>query len=265
MGLFNLTVGEGPIAASAIHHGHEVRPSVAPLFAIAEDHRMREEDPYTGDLASLAPTHIVGHRSRFEVDLNRPRDGAVYLTPEAAWGIDVWRQPPDGAAVAESLASYDLFYATVHALLDQLSQRHGRIVVLDLHSYNHRRDGANGQPASAGENPEINLGTASVDREIWGPLVDRFASDLRIQIGNERPFDVRENVKFHGGHFPRWINGTFSGRVCAIAVEFKKTFMDEWTGELDRASFSRLKTALSGTFPGLLESLQLLTVSAPHA
>jgi N-formylglutamate deformylase len=265
MGLFTLTVGEGPIVATAIHHGHDVGQSVAPLFAIADDHRLREEDPYTGDLASLAPTHIISHRSRFEVDVNRPRDGAVYLTPEAAWGIDVWRQLPDEAAIAESLASYDLFYATVHTLLDQLSQRHGRIVVLDLHSYNHRRDGANGQPASAAENPEINVGTASVNREIWGPLVDRFASDLRKPIGNERPLDVRENVKFQGGHFPRWINGAFSGRVCAIAVEFKKTFMDEWTGELDRTSFSRLKTALTATFPGLLESLRTVMVRIPNA
>jgi len=255
MGLFNLTVGEGPIVATAIHHGHDVRPSVAPLFAIADDHRLREEDPYTGDLASLAPTRIIGQRSRFEVDLNRPRDGAVYLTREAAWGIDVWRQLPDEAVVAESLASYDLFYATVHTLLDQLAQRYGRIVVLDLHSYNHRRDGANGQPASAAENPEINLGTASVNREIWGLLVDRFASDLRKQIGNDRPLDVRENVKFQGGHFPRWINGAFAGRVCAIAVEFKKTFMDEWTGELKRPCFSRLQSTLATTFPGLLDSL----------
>jgi N-formylglutamate deformylase len=265
MALFSIIAGDVPIVASAIHHGHDVRPDVAPHFAITNDHRLREEDPFTGDLASLAPTCVIGHRSRFEFDLNRPRDGAVYLTTDAAWGIEVWRQRPPGEMVTESLANYDLFYAAVHTLLDQLAERHGRIVVLDLHSYNHRRDGAHGQPASAAENPEINLGTASVNREIWGPLVDRFASDLRRQIGNERPFDVRENVKFQGGHFPRWINGTFAGRVCAIAVEFKKTFMDEWTGELDHASFSRLKIALTATFPGLLESLQALMVRTPNA
>jgi N-formylglutamate deformylase len=262
MALFHLTVGEGPIVATAIHHGHDVRPNVASLLAIADDHRLREEDPYTGNLASLAPTHIISHRSRFEFDLNRPRDGAVYLTSEAAWGVNIWRQLPDEAVVAESLASYDLFYATVHTLLDQLVQRFGRIVVLDLHSYNHRRDGASGQPASIAENPEINLGTASVNRDIWGLLVDCFASDLRKQIGNERPFDVRENIKFQGGHFPRWINGAFSGRVCAIAVEFKKTFMDEWTGELERPFFSKLQATLAATFPGLLDSLSHLSVDS---
>lgn len=265
MPIFTLVAGDSPIVATAVHDGHEVRPSVAPRFAIADDHRLREEDPYTGDLAFLAPTHVAGCLSRFEVDLNRPRGGAVYLTPDAAWGINVWRQAPDEALIAESLASYDMFYATIHVLLERLAARHGRVVVLDLHSYNHRRDGANDPPANPADNPEVNLGTASIDREIWGPLVDRFASDLRRQIGNERPLDVRENVKFQGGHFPRWINAAFPGRVCAIAVEFKKTFMDEWTGELDPAAFTRLRMALSASFPGLQDSLQSLSVSIPNA
>jgi N-formylglutamate deformylase len=258
MAIFSLTAGDGPIVAAAVHHGHDVRANIATLFAIDSAERLREEDPFTGDLASLAPTRIIGRRSRFEIDFNRPREGAVYLTPEAAWGIDIWRQAPDESVIAESLANYDLFFKTVHTLLDQLATRHGRIVVLDLHSYNHRREGGNGAPASVADNPEINLGTASIGRTLWGPLVDRFASDLRRQIGNERPFDVRENVKFQGGHFPRWINATFPDRVCAIAVEFKKTFMEEWTGEVDSPAFSRLQTALAGTFPGLLESLSQL-------
>jgi N-formylglutamate deformylase len=263
MAILNLTVGDGPIVAAAVHHGHDVRSNIADLLAIDSAERLREEDPFTGDLALLAPTSIRGGRSRFEVDLNRPRDCAVYLTPEAAWGINVWHEAPADSVVAESLTNYDVFFATVQNLLEQLASRHGRVVVLDLHSYNHRRDGANGAPASAADNPEVNLGTASIERTLWGPLVARFAADLRKQVGNDGPLDVRENVKFQGGHFPRWINATFPGRVCAIAVEFKKTFMDEWTGELDQSAFARLQTALTATFPGLQESLQTLQVDQP--
>jgi hypothetical protein len=37
----------------------------------------------------VAPTHIIVTRSRFEVDLNRPRDKAVYRCAADAWNLDV--------------------------------------------------------------------------------------------------------------------------------------------------------------------------------
>ena len=63
--------GEGPLIAVAVHAGHAVRAELAGLFALSADGRLREEDPYTGEWAELAPTRIVAHHSRFEVDLNR--------------------------------------------------------------------------------------------------------------------------------------------------------------------------------------------------
>ena len=38
------------------------------------------------------PITVSVTRSRFEADLNRPRDRAVYLTPADAWGHQVWRR-----------------------------------------------------------------------------------------------------------------------------------------------------------------------------
>jgi N-formylglutamate deformylase len=251
MTLFQLTAGDGPLVAAAIHNGHAIRPAIAEHIALDEAERLREEDPFTGELAKVAPTWIAAARSRFEVDLNRPPEKAVYLQPDDAWGLTVWRGPLPDAEVAESVANYDLFYATMRALVEQLVARHGRVVVLDLHSYNHRRDGAGGAPADAALNPEVNVGTGSMDRSHWGPVVDRFMADLRACDVNGRELDVRENVRFRGGHFPQWVHATFPGRVCAIAVEFKKTFMDEWTGELDRRHFAALQTALKSTFPGI--------------
>jgi hypothetical protein len=43
--------------------------------------------------------------------------------------------------------------------------------------------------------------------------------------------------------------------VCAIAIELKKTFMDEWTGRLDGEEFALLRGALESAVPGLLEEL----------
>lgn len=255
MELFNVVVGDGPLVAAAIHDGHALRPTVAERMALDEATRLREEDPFTGELARLVPTHFVGGRSRFEVDFNRPREQAVYQKPEDAWGLSVWRKELPAAVVAESLANYVLFYKTVHTVLQELIRRHGRVVVLDLHSYNHCREGR-GRTADAAENPEVNVGTGSVDRSAWGPLLERFIADLRGFEFRGRQLDVRENVKFFGGQFPRWIHATFRGQACAIAVEFKKTFMDEWTGELDRPHFDALQVALRSTLPGLIEVLR---------
>ena len=41
-----------------------------------------------------------------------------------------------------------------------------------------------------------------------------------------------------------------------LALEFKKTFMDEWTGEVDRARIDELARALAGTIPAVEESLR---------
>src|SRR5262249_39252673 len=129
-------VGNGPLVACAIHDGHEVRPAVADCLRLEAIERLYEEDPYTGAWTSIAPTRVVGQRSRFEVDFNRPRDKAVYITPADAWGLEVWRCAPPAAMVSESLQMYDEFYALLRSVLEQLVTRHGKVVVFDLHSYN---------------------------------------------------------------------------------------------------------------------------------
>ena len=154
---------------------------------------------------------MIGLHSRFEVDLNRPRDKAVYINPEDAWGLTVWKSAPPPEMVEASLAQYDAFYAEVEQILSAVAAQYGRFVVFDLHSYNHRRDGAQGSPADPALNPEVNIGTGTLDRAIWGALTDRFMADLRAFDYAGRHLDVRENVKFQGGQFSRWVHQTFPG------------------------------------------------------
>ena len=40
-----------------------------------------------------------------------------------------------------------------------------------------------------------------------------------------------------------------------LALEFKKTFMDEWTGVPDDAAIACARTNLAATLPGLTEEL----------
>ncbi len=252
---FVITEGGGPIVATAIHDGHQLRDECLACTGLDEATRLREEDPYTARLASVAPTTLVATLSRFEIDLNRARDAAVYRCAADAWGLEVWRQPPSDAHIARALAAYDDFYAALERVLRDRIRRHGRVVVLDIHSYNHRRDGAGAPAADPAQNPEINLGTGTLDRARWGALVDRFCVDLVAASPASRRLDLGENVKFRGGWMSRWIHQTFPETACALAIEFKKTFMDEWTGALDERRLAELRAALAATLPGLEESL----------
>ena len=247
--------GGGPVVACAVHAGNEVTSSTLRHFAIRRRERFVEEDPYTDQLTAMAGTSVVVHRSRFEVDMNRSRDRAIYRSPGDAWGLTVWRGPLPAAVRQRSLRLYDRFYADLSAVLARAGAGGRPFVVLDLHSYNHRRGGPDVAPADPAANPEINIGTGSVDRERWGGLVDRFMADLRTADVDGRVLDVRENVRFRGGHLSRWVHATFPGQGVCLAVEVKKFFMDERTGEIDEPVWSGVKAALAVTAPGLLESL----------
>lgn len=132
----------------------------------------------------------------------------------------------------------------------------GRFVVLDLHSYNHRRDGPAQPPADPALDPDVNVGTGSVDRGRWGSLVDRFVDDLREHELGGRALDVRENVRFQGAHLIRWVNARFPGAGCALAVEVKKVFMDEHTGVLDPGAWKEIHRALETAAAGCRQEVR---------
>lgn len=255
--LFEVHRGDQPILATAIHEGHELRGEVAALMVLPEADRYREEDPHTGGWTAIAANRLIARRSRFEVDLNRPPESAVYRTPDDCWGLEVWREPPPDELVARSMAEYQAFHEVAHGILAELEAQHGAFVVLDLHSYNHRREGPDGPPADPAGNPVVNVGTGNLDRARWAPLVDRFIDELAATEIAGAPTDVRENVRFRGGHFSKWVTETFPRNGCVLAVEMKKVYMDEWTGEADAAVVAQVGRALEATIPGLLESLRL--------
>lgn len=235
--------GPGPVLATAIHHGHELRPEVAEALALSDSDRLREEDPYTGDAASAAATHIIVHRSRFEFDLNRPPEGAVYQTPDQCWGLEVWKEgQPSGEFVEQSLALHAEYYAMLGTLLDSIAKRHGRFVLIDVHSYNHRRDGHDRPPIPDKFAPDINIGTFSMPRDDWAFLIDPLMEAMRGFDFNGRRLNVRENVAFQGkGYQARFVHERYPLIGCAIALEIKKFYMDEWSGEADRREVDALR------------------------
>jgi|SRR5215217_3912931 len=248
---------QSPLVGTAIHNGHHVREELARVMALDEAGRLREEDPFTEFTIRDVPNRVVFHRSRFEIDLNRARDGAVYLTPEQAWGLKVWNDQPEDALVQRSLRVHDGYYAMLKQMLDGIVEDFGQFVVLDIHSYNHRRAGPDGAPTPEEKAPIVNIGTFSMDRARWAHVVDPFVESLKSFSFRGKPMDVRENVAFEGkGEQTRFIHEHFPQNGCAIAVEFKKVFMDEWTGEPDREALLALRDMIRQSLPVLIDSIK---------
>lgn len=249
---YNFYAGEGPVVAVALHSGHDVRSELEPLFNLSSTERLREEDPHTDLFTTIVPARIVVRKSRFEVDMNRERSLAVYRTPEDAWGLKVWKVNPDDESVEKSLAIYDSFYADAKVFLSGIIHKYGYVIVYDIHSYNYMREGPHSEPADSAANPDINLGTANLNRHVWGQVVEGLLKDLRTYQYPNGQFTVGENIRFKGGHYSHWIQQEFGDQSCAIAFEFKKIFMNEWTHELNPVKLNALYNALVSTLPGLL-------------
>jgi len=246
----------GQFIATAIHNGHDIRPDFAAEVILPESDRLREEDPHTDQIGALIPARVVVHRSRFEVDLNRAREESVYRSPEDAWGLDVVRHPPlEESLVAGSLAVYDAFYSELARRLDPVAER-GPFVVFDIHSYNHRRDGADAAAAPPADNPEVNVGTGSLDRDRFGRVVDAFLQSLVARGPAAGPMDVRENIRFRGRQLAAWTHARYPDRGIVLALEFKKVFMDEWTGDVDRGRIDEIAHALADTVPPVEAALR---------
>jgi N-formylglutamate amidohydrolase len=254
--IWQIEKGEGPVVATALHDGHQVRDEVRRHLALSEADQLREEDPFTGRWTSVAPTRILGLRSRFEVDLNRPRETAVYRTPEDSWGLTVWKGEVPDDLIARSLENYDAFYAALEELYRSMELKHNRFLVLDLHSYNYRREGPDGPEADPELNPQVNIGTGTMtDRTRWAGLIDRFTEDVAAYDFPGGRLDVRENIRFRGGACAAWTHRNFPRSACVLSIEVKKFFMDEWTGEADDRMLVEIGNALRAAMPGAVEEL----------
>ncbi len=232
-----------PLVCTAIHNGHYLRDEIAEKMILSKADRLREEDPLTGFFTEFAKNRIVVNTSRFEVDLNRPRTRSVYQNPEDCWGLKLRDVPLIETEIENSLNEYDDFYRRVKLHLDELINIYGRIIVLDIHSYNHHRLGPDAEYDDPKYNPEIILGTNNMPENNLS-IVEKLRDNICDIDYNGRSIDCRINVKFPGGHFPRWIHHVYGEKAIAIALEFKKTFMDEWSGIADSIHMQELRNIL---------------------
>ncbi len=203
----------------AVHDGHHFRRELWDNCLHSGYDRWYEEDPETKNMVISHPIVIAGCDSRFEYDLNRPPEEAVF---ETAWGRQLWKEPLPDEVKARSLEKHRNFYKVVHALISKIESKFGVCVVYDMHSYNWKRWDR--------EVPAWNLGTSNIDNERFGDDVESWRTSLSAI---EFPHGIKSmaaiNNTFYGnGYFLKYITKTFKNTLV-LATEIAKIYCDELT------------------------------------
>ena len=233
-----------PYACGAVHDGHQFRRELWENCLHSGYDRWYEEDPCTKEFVQTLPILIAGRDSRFEYDLNRDPDNAIF---DDAWGKKLWKSPLPEEQQKRSLEKHNNFYKVTHALIAKLEELFGVVVVYDMHSYNWVRWDR--------EVPVINLGTHNIDNERFGDIVENWRqalSEIDLPHGIETTAKLNDTF-FGNGYFLKYITKTFENTLV-LATEFKKIYCDELT----RVIYPEVVAAIEQQLrPKLLEHAEL--------
>lgn len=201
----------------AVHDGHQFRRELWDNCLHTEYQRWFEEDPATKQMVQSHPILIAGCDSRFEYDLNRPPESAIY---EDAWGKQLWKKPLSKEMKEKSLQKHGGFYRVTHGLISKLEELFGVCVVYDMHSYNWRRWNR--------EVPTWNLGTSNINTKRFGSAVEEWQMALStMKLPNGIVSTSKINDTFQGnGYFLKYITQNFKNTLV-LATEAKKVYCDE--------------------------------------
>jgi len=202
----------------AVHDGHQFRKELWDNCLHSAYDRWYEEDPETKNMVLSHPILIAGCDSRFEYDLNRPPDEAVF---ETAWGKPLWRAPLPKDQRLRSVQKHSNFYKVVHALVHKIESLFEICVVYDMHSYNWQRWDR--------EVPTWNLGTSNVDNSRFGKTIELWRDSLsEMKLPNDLRSTADINNTFYGnGYFLKFITNNFKNTLV-LATEIAKVYCDEY-------------------------------------
>jgi len=206
-----------PYVCAAIHDGHQFRKELWSNCLHTEYDRWFEEDPATKQMIQSNPIVLAGCDSRFEYDLNRDPENAVFHT---AWGKQLWKEPLSKELKITSLKKHESFYKIVEALITKIENKFGVCLVFDMHSYNWKRWDR--------EVPTFNLGTSNVDNNRFGGFIENWRTSLsQMKLPHEIKSTSKINDTFQGnGYFLKFITSKFQNSLV-LATEVKKIYCDE--------------------------------------
>lgn len=248
-----------PLLVSIPHTGTRVPPALATRFAGPAIAELPMTDWHLDALYDFLPaigaTTLYARWSRFVVDLNRPPDGVpLYpgrfetgLVPlETFQGEPIFAAPPSGAEVEALRERYHRpYHRRLGALLGELRDRFGRVVLIDAHSVAsaaNRIHGALGADVYLGDRDGATCGP-------W--LRETLAGALR-----EEGLTVATNQIYKGGYITSHY-GALAG-VEAIQIEMcQRVYMDEArpAGAVERSRFAEARGRLRRVFSRLAAAL----------
>ncbi len=207
-----------PYACASIHDGHQFRKELWENCIHTEYERWYEEDPETKNMIQSHPIVISGCDSRFEYDLNRAPEDAVFVN---AWGKQLWHKPLSEDMKNKSLDKHANFYKVVYALIETLESKFGFCTVYDMHSYNWKRWDR--------EVPTWNLGTSNVDNARFVDVIEDWRQSLsEIKLPHDIKSSSKINDTFQGnGYFLKYITKNFKNTLV-LATEIAKVYCDEY-------------------------------------
>lgn len=218
-----------PYCCTAIHDGSNLRSDLRKKMALDEYARWYEEDPFTGAFIASMPITLVGHDSRFEYDLNRSPETAVY---KEAWGKNVWTTPLSSKEIQASKLKHSNYYKVTHALVTKLEEIFDGCVVYDIHSYNFERWDR--------KVPLFNIGTENIDSKKYGEAIEHWKNELAHIVIDGVENTTAINDVFHGrGYNLEFITKNFN-KTLVLATEVKKVYCNELTG----AAYPKIVKAL---------------------
>ena len=206
-----------PYICGAVHDGHQFRKSLWENCLHTEYERWYEEDPCTKEMVQSHPIVIAGCDSRFEYDLNRAPETAIY---EDAWGKKLWYKSLPKNQREKSLQKHTNFYKVVHTLISKLEEKFDVCIVYDMHSYNWKR--------WSREVPTWNLGTGNIDNHRFEKEIESWRSILeKTPLPNNIESTSKINDTFQGnGYFLNYITQNFDNTLV-LATEIAKIYCDE--------------------------------------
>nr|WP_299339110.1 N-formylglutamate amidohydrolase [Allomuricauda sp.] len=235
-----------PFVCGAVHDGHNFRHSLWDKCLHTEYERWYEEDPRTKQMVQSFPILIAGLDSRFEYDLNREPERAIY---EDAWGKQLWKQPLTQEEKDESLQKHINFYRVVKALIQKLEHMFKHVIVFDMHSYNWKRWDR--------EVPVWNLGTSNIDMDRFGNLAEHWSRKLgTMSLPNGIGNLSRINDTFQGnGFFLKYMTRSFENTLV-LATEISKIYCDELTGVIFPEVVNSVEHQLKTMIPEMVKEFQ---------
>ncbi len=212
-----------PFICVAIHNGCDIKESLIDKCLLDKKARWSEEDPLTGDFIESLPIRIIANDSRYEYDLNRQEDEAIY---DVAWGKPVWKQKLSAEEKAQSIKQHREFYTVLKALVKKIEEKFQASIIYDIHSYNYKRSDVHE------EYPVFNLGTEQVNKNKYSKYVNRLVKELSKIEFEDIENRVAENEVFFGrGYLASFIAETFDNTVV-LPLEVKKIYCDENNGDI---------------------------------